>query len=77
MQIKYVGEENEKKGMEMSELNLMDKVLMVRGARIALSIWDVGGIYVSLSQLLIHLFFFADIISRTIFKFAPRNINVS
>ncbi|KAJ3705263.1 hypothetical protein LUZ61_008968 [Rhynchospora tenuis] len=41
--IKYVGEEEEKKGMEMSGLNLMDKILMVRGARIALTIWDVGG----------------------------------
>ncbi|KAF3330044.1 septum-promoting GTP-binding protein 1-like isoform X1 [Carex littledalei] len=41
--IKYVGEEEEKKGMEMSGLNLMDKVLMVRGATIALTIWDVAG----------------------------------
>ncbi|XP_078181152.1 ras-related small GTP-binding family protein [Carex rostrata] len=41
--IKYVGEEEEKKGMEMRGLNLMDKVLMVRGATIALTIWDVAG----------------------------------
>lgn len=33
--------------MEMSGLNLMDKVLMVRGATIALTIWDVAGIYTS------------------------------
>jgi Rab family, other len=60
LQIKYVGEEDEKKGMEMSGLNLMDKVLMVRGASIALSIWDVGGIYVSLSILLVGFFLFSS-----------------
>jgi hypothetical protein len=46
LQKKYIGEEDEKKGMEMSGLNFMDKVLITRGARIALSIWDVGGIYI-------------------------------
>ncbi|KAL2472979.1 Ras-related small GTP-binding family protein [Forsythia ovata] len=41
--IKYVGDEQEKIGMQMKGLNLMDKILHVRGARIAFRIWDVGG----------------------------------
>ncbi|KAJ3670416.1 hypothetical protein LUZ60_010740 [Juncus effusus] len=40
---KYVGDEEEKRGMHMSGLNLMDKILRVRDAKIAFSIWDVGG----------------------------------
>lgn len=41
--IKYVGDEQEKKCLEMVGLNLMDKTLLVQGARISFSIWDVGG----------------------------------
>ncbi|KAA8526956.1 hypothetical protein F0562_008815 [Nyssa sinensis] len=41
--IKYVGDEQEKKCLEMKGLNLMDKTLFVEGARIAFRIWDVGG----------------------------------
>lgn len=41
--IKYVGDEQEKRFLEMSGLNLMDKTVLVRGARISFSIWDVGG----------------------------------
>lgn len=41
--IKYVGDEQEKKSLEMTGLNLMDKTLLVQGARITFSIWDVGG----------------------------------
>ncbi|EXB50264.1 Septum-promoting GTP-binding protein 1 [Morus notabilis] len=41
--IKYVGDEQEKNCLEMSGLNLMDKTLLVQGARISFSIWDVGG----------------------------------
>ncbi|XP_020091921.1 septum-promoting GTP-binding protein 1 [Ananas comosus] len=41
--VKYVGDEEEQKGLQMRGLNLMDKVLVVRGARITFSIWDVGG----------------------------------
>ncbi|GMN51528.1 hypothetical protein TIFTF001_020684 [Ficus carica] len=41
--IKYVGDEQEKKCLEMAGLNLMDKTLLVQGARISFSIWDVGG----------------------------------
>ncbi|XP_012070769.2 septum-promoting GTP-binding protein 1 [Jatropha curcas] len=41
--IKYVGDEQEKKSLEMTGLNLMDKTLFVQGARITFSIWDVGG----------------------------------
>ncbi|KAK8968371.1 Ras-related protein RABG3f [Platanthera guangdongensis] len=41
--IKYVGDEEENTGLQMNGLNLMDKVFFIRGARIAFSIWDVGG----------------------------------
>ncbi|OMO80611.1 Small GTPase superfamily [Corchorus capsularis] len=40
--IKYVGEEQEK-SLQMTGLNLVNKTLFVQGARIAFSIWDVGG----------------------------------
>lgn len=40
--VKYVGEEEENRGLHMNGLNLMDKVFLVRGVRIAFSIWDVG-----------------------------------
>ncbi|KAK4804841.1 hypothetical protein SAY86_004658 [Trapa natans] len=41
--IKYVGDEQEKRSLEMKGLNLMDKTLLVQGARISCTIWDVGG----------------------------------
>lgn len=41
--VKYVGDEQEKRGLETQGLNLMDKTLCVQGARIAFRIWDVGG----------------------------------
>ncbi|KAJ7014934.1 hypothetical protein NC653_004283 [Populus alba x Populus x berolinensis] len=41
--IKYVGDEQEKKCLEMTGLSLMDKTLFVQGARISFSIWDVAG----------------------------------
>ncbi|KAL5196547.1 hypothetical protein ABZP36_000059 [Zizania latifolia] len=41
--VKYVGDEEEPNGLQMTGLNLMDKTLAVRGARIAFSIWDVAG----------------------------------
>ncbi|KAL2483676.1 Ras-related small GTP-binding family protein [Forsythia ovata] len=41
--IKYVGDEEEKRSLQMKGLNLMDKTLYVEGARIAFRIWDVGG----------------------------------
>ncbi|KAI3673788.1 hypothetical protein L6452_39918 [Arctium lappa] len=41
--IKYVGDEQENKSLEMAGLNLMDKTMSFGGARIAFSIWDVGG----------------------------------
>ncbi|XP_020962401.1 septum-promoting GTP-binding protein 1 [Arachis ipaensis] len=44
--IKYVGNEQEKKGLQMEGLNLMDKTLFVQGARISFSIWDVSGTYI-------------------------------
>ncbi|KAG4991124.1 hypothetical protein AAZX31_09G095900 [Glycine max] len=41
--IKYVGDEQEKRSLQMKGLNLMDKTLFVQGARISFSIWDVAG----------------------------------
>ncbi|KAF3453501.1 hypothetical protein FNV43_RR03941 [Rhamnella rubrinervis] len=41
--IKYVGDEQEKRSLQMTGLNLMDKTLLVQGAQISFSIWDVGG----------------------------------
>lgn len=41
--VKYVGDEEEQRCFQLSGLNKMDKVLAVQGARIAYSIWDVGG----------------------------------
>ena len=41
--MKYVGDEEERKSLQMKGLNLMDKTLQIRGARIAFRIWDVGG----------------------------------
>ncbi|PKA45655.1 Ras-related protein RABC2a [Apostasia shenzhenica] len=41
--VKYVGKGEENQGLQLTGLNLMDKVFFVRGARIAFSIWDVGG----------------------------------
>ncbi|XP_010327168.1 septum-promoting GTP-binding protein 1 [Solanum lycopersicum] len=40
---KYVGDEQEKKSLQMNGLNLMEKILVIEGARIAFTIWDVGG----------------------------------
>ncbi|XP_019459038.1 PREDICTED: septum-promoting GTP-binding protein 1-like isoform X2 [Lupinus angustifolius] len=47
----YVGDEQEKKSLEMEGLNLMDKTLFVEGARISFSIWDVAGDKNSLDQI--------------------------
>ncbi|XWS51908.1 hypothetical protein CRYUN_Cryun11dG0022100 [Craigia yunnanensis] len=44
--IKYVGDEQEK-SLEMTGLNLVNKTLLVQGARIAFSIWDVGGMLIN------------------------------
>ncbi|PRQ31660.1 putative small GTPase superfamily, P-loop containing nucleoside triphosphate hydrolase [Rosa chinensis] len=42
--IKYVGDEQEEQRcLEMTGVSLMDKTLMVQGARISCSLWDVGG----------------------------------
>lgn len=44
MQVKYVGDgEEQNGGLQMTGLNLMDKTLAVRGARLAFNIWDVAG----------------------------------
>ncbi|XP_024313706.1 septum-promoting GTP-binding protein 1 isoform X2 [Brachypodium distachyon] len=42
--VKYVGDDGEEQnGLQMTGLNLMDKTLAVRGARLAFNIWDVAG----------------------------------
>ncbi|RDX84045.1 spg1, partial [Mucuna pruriens] len=50
-QIKYVGNEQEKRSLQMEGLNLMDKTLSVQGARISFRIWDVAGDKRSLDQI--------------------------
>nr|XP_028956016.1 septum-promoting GTP-binding protein 1 [Malus domestica] len=40
---KYVGDEQEHRYLQMAGVNLMDKTLIVQGARISFSMWDVGG----------------------------------
>ncbi|KAK6946868.1 Small GTPase [Dillenia turbinata] len=68
--IKYVGDEQEKKSLHMSGLNLMDKTLFVKGARIAFSIWDVGGDHGSLDHVpiackdAVAILFMFDLTSR-------------
>lgn len=49
--VKYVGDEQEKRNLEMAGLNLMDKTLSVQGARISLEIWDVGGMLINFTNL--------------------------
>ncbi|TKY57259.1 Septum-promoting GTP-binding protein 1 [Spatholobus suberectus] len=49
--IKYVGNEQEKRSLQMEGLNLMDKTLSVQGARISFRIWDVAGDKSSLDQI--------------------------
>ncbi|KAH6835521.1 Ras-related small GTP-binding family protein [Perilla frutescens var. hirtella] len=41
--VKYVGDEQEKRSLQMKGLNVMEKTMYIQGARIALRIWDVGG----------------------------------
>ncbi|KAG8088803.1 hypothetical protein GUJ93_ZPchr0011g27845 [Zizania palustris] len=41
--VKYVGDEEKPNGLQMTDLNMMDKTLAVRGARIAFNIWDIAG----------------------------------
>ncbi|KAK7300112.1 hypothetical protein RJT34_10946 [Clitoria ternatea] len=49
--IKYVGNEQEQRSLQMEGLNLMDKTLSVQGARISFRIWDVAGDKRSLDQI--------------------------
>ncbi|XP_015080755.1 septum-promoting GTP-binding protein 1-like [Solanum pennellii] len=69
--IKYVGDEQEKRCLQMKGLNLMDKTLVVRGARIAFRIWDVGGDHSSFDQIPIAckdsvaILFMFDLTSRS------------
>nr|DAD20546.1 TPA_asm: hypothetical protein HUJ06_022009 [Nelumbo nucifera] len=68
--IKYVGEGQEQRSLQMAGLNLMDKISFVRGARIAFSIWDVGGDYQSLDHVpiackdAVAILFMFDLTSR-------------
>ncbi|KAH7862071.1 hypothetical protein Vadar_034412 [Vaccinium darrowii] len=68
--IKYVGDEEEKRGLETKGLNLMNKTLCVQGARIAFRIWDVGGDQKSLDQVplackdAVAILFMFDLTSR-------------
>ncbi|MFS7940660.1 putative small GTPase, P-loop containing nucleoside triphosphate hydrolase [Helianthus anomalus] len=68
--IKYVGDEQESRSIEMAGLNLMDKTLSFGGARIAFRIWDVGGDKKSNEQLpiackdAVAILFMFDLTSR-------------
>jgi Rab family protein len=68
--MKYVGDEQENKSLEMRGLNLTDKTLVVKGARIAFRIWDVGGDQSSLSHVpiackdAVAILFMFDLTSR-------------
>ncbi|CAA0813950.1 Ras-related small GTP-binding family protein [Striga hermonthica] len=44
--MKYGGDENEKRSLQMKGLNVMDKIMGVEGATIAFTIWDVGGNFI-------------------------------
>ncbi|KAL4341935.1 hypothetical protein GQ457_08G007330 [Hibiscus cannabinus] len=67
--IKYVGDE-QGKSLEMTGLNLVNKTLFVQGAKIAFSIWDVGGDSNSLDHLpiacknAVAILFMFDLTSR-------------
>ncbi|GFZ04902.1 ras-related small GTP-binding family protein [Actinidia rufa] len=69
-EIKYVGDEQEKRSLEMKGLNLMDKTLLVQGARIAFRLWDVGGDHRSMDQVpiackdAVAILFMFDLTSR-------------
>ncbi|GAA0141622.1 small GTPase [Lithospermum erythrorhizon] len=69
--IKYVGDEEEKRSLQMRGLNMMDKTMSVKGARIAFRIWDVGGDERSLDQVpiackdAVAILFMFDLTSRT------------
>ncbi|KAE8706545.1 Ras-related small GTP-binding family protein isoform 2 [Hibiscus syriacus] len=67
--IKYVGDEQEK-SLQMTGLTLVNKTLFVQGAKIAFSIWDVGGDSNSLDHLpiacknAVAILFMFDLTSR-------------
>ncbi|XP_077243557.1 septum-promoting GTP-binding protein 1-like [Tasmannia lanceolata] len=48
--IKYLGDLEDQRCLQMTGLNLMNKILFIKGARIAFSIWDVGGDHQFLDQ---------------------------
>ncbi|KAJ8443753.1 hypothetical protein Cgig2_029658 [Carnegiea gigantea] len=68
--IKYVGDEQERKCLQMKGLNLMDKTLFIRGARIGFSIWDLAGDHDSLDHVpiackdAVAILFMFDLTSR-------------
>ncbi|KAE8693412.1 hypothetical protein F3Y22_tig00110812pilonHSYRG00042 [Hibiscus syriacus] len=68
--IKYVGDEQEK-SLQMHGLNLVNKTVFVQGAKIAFTIWDVGGDSNSLDHLpiacknAVAILFMFDLTSRS------------
>ncbi|CAB4308184.1 unnamed protein product [Prunus armeniaca] len=67
---KYVGDEQEERYLEMTGVTLMDKTLIVQGARISFSLWDVGGDQSSMDHVpiackdAVAIFFMFDLTSR-------------
>ncbi|KAK4420748.1 Septum-promoting GTP-binding protein 1 [Sesamum alatum] len=68
--IKYVGDEEEKRSLQMKGVNVMDKTVCVQGARIAFRMWDVGGEQRSFDQVpiackdAVAILFMFDLTSR-------------
>ncbi|PQQ08267.1 septum-promoting GTP-binding protein 1 [Prunus yedoensis var. nudiflora] len=67
---KYVGDEQEQRYLQMTGVTLMDKTLIVQGARISFSLWDVGGDQSSMDHVpiackdAVAIFFMFDLTSR-------------
>ncbi|KZV29524.1 septum-promoting GTP-binding protein 1 [Dorcoceras hygrometricum] len=72
--IRYVGDLQEQRSLQMKGLNLMDKTFDIGGARIACNIWDVGGDRRSLDQVpiackdAVAILFMFDLTSRCTLK---------
>jgi hypothetical protein len=87
LQVKYVGDDGEEQnGLQMTGLNLMDKTMAVRGARIAYSIWDVAGDIQSIDHIpiackdAVAILYMFDLTSRCtlnklVFRPIPNNSN--
>jgi hypothetical protein len=58
--VKYVGNEVEQEALQKKGLNMVDKTLLVGGARISYCIWEVGGML----DFFLFLFYFIFLFSQ-------------